>query len=44
MGRDLTVLLVSALSVSGAIFIVLEMTHPLQGTWKVSSTPDRAML
>ena len=35
----ITVLLISALSVSGAIFIILEMNHPLQGTIKVSSAP-----
>jgi len=40
----ITVLLVSALSVSGAIFIVLDMTHPLQGTIKVSSVPMRNAL
>ena len=33
------VLLISALSVSGAIFIILEMNHPLQGMIKVSSAP-----
>jgi hypothetical protein len=27
------------LSISGAIFIVLDMTHPLQGVIKVSSAP-----
>jgi hypothetical protein len=40
----ITVLLISALSVSGAIFIVLEMTHPLRGTVKVSSAPMRKAL
>ena len=40
----ITVLLVSALSVSGAIFIILEMSHPLQGTIKVSSAPMRKAL
>jgi hypothetical protein len=40
----ITVLLISALSVSGAIFIVLDMTHPLQGVIKVSSTPMRKAL
>ena len=35
----ITVLLISALSVSGAIFIILEMNHPLQGMIKVSSAP-----
>ena len=33
------VLLVCALSVSGAIFLILEMTHPLTGFIKVSSAP-----
>jgi len=37
----ITVLLISALSVSGAIFIILEMSHPLQGMVKVSSAPLR---
>ena len=40
----LTVLFVSALSVSGAIFIVLDMTHPLQGVIQVSSEPMRKAL
>ena len=40
----ITVLGVCALSVSGAIFIVLDMTHPLQGVIKVSSTPMRKAL
>ncbi len=40
----MTVLLISALSVSGAIFIILEMNHPLQGTIKVSSAPMRKAL
>src|SRR4029077_18776429 len=31
----ITVLLISALSVSGAIFIILEMNHPLSGIIKV---------
>jgi hypothetical protein len=35
------VLLISALSMSGAIFIILEMNHPLQGMIKVSSAPMR---
>jgi hypothetical protein len=34
-----TVLLITALSVSGAIFIILDMSHPLQGMIKVSSAP-----
>jgi hypothetical protein len=33
------VLLVCALSVSGAIFLILEMSHPLSGFIKVSSAP-----
>ena len=37
----ITVLLISALSVSGAIFIILEMNRPLQGMIKVSSAPLR---
>jgi hypothetical protein len=40
----ITVLFISALSVSGAIFIVLDMTHPLQGVIKVSSEPMRKAL
>jgi len=40
----ITVLFVSALSVSGAIFIVLDMSHPLQGVIKVSSEPMRHAL
>jgi hypothetical protein len=43
-GTVITVLLISALSVSGAIFIVLDMTHPLQGVIKVSSAPMRKAL
>jgi hypothetical protein len=35
----ITVLLISALSVSGAIFLILEMNHPLDGRIKVSSAP-----
>jgi hypothetical protein len=35
----LVVLLICALSVSGAIFLILEMNHPLSGTIKVSSAP-----
>jgi hypothetical protein len=38
------VLLISALSVSGAIFIILEMNHPLQGMIKASSAPMRKAL
>jgi hypothetical protein len=40
----ITVLFVSALSVSGAIFIILDMSHPLQGVIKVSSEPTRKAL
>ena len=40
----ISVLLISALSVSGAIFIILDMTHPLQGVIKVSSGPMRTAL
>jgi hypothetical protein len=40
----ITVLFISALSVSGAIFIVLDMAHPLQGTIKISSEPMRKAL
>ena len=43
-GTVITVLFISALSVSGAIFIVLDMTHPLQGVIKVSSEPMRKAL
>jgi len=35
----LLVLLVCALSVSGAIFLILEMNHPLSGFIKVSGAP-----
>jgi hypothetical protein len=34
-----TVLLVCALSVSSAVFLILEMSHPLDGIIKVSSAP-----
>jgi hypothetical protein len=40
----ISVLLISALSVSGAIFIILEMNHPLDGMIKVSSAPMRKAL
>jgi hypothetical protein len=40
----ITVLLISALSVSSAMFIILEMDHPLQGMLKVSSAPMRKAL
>lgn len=35
----ITVLLISALSVSGAMFLILEMNRPLDGMIKVSSAP-----
>jgi len=35
----IVVLLLCALSVSGAIFLILEMNHPLSGFIKVSSAP-----
>jgi len=35
----MVVLLICALSVSGAIFLILEMNHPLSGLIKVSSAP-----
>jgi hypothetical protein len=35
----IVVLLICALSVSGAIFLILEMNHPLSGLIKVSSAP-----
>src|SRR5207248_9963466 len=38
------VLLTCALSVSGAIFMILEMSHPLDGMIKVSSAPMRNAL
>jgi uncharacterized protein YneF (UPF0154 family) len=40
----ITMLLVSALSVSGAIFLILEMYQPLDGMIKVSSAPLRKAL
>lgn len=40
----ITVMFVSALSVSGAIFIVLDMTHPLQGVITVSGAPMQKAL
>ena len=40
----ITMLLISALSVSGAMFIILEMDHPLHGMIKVSSAPLRKAL
>ena len=43
-GTVITVLLISALSVSGAIFLILEMSRPLDGMLKVSSAPLRKAL
>jgi hypothetical protein len=40
----ITVLLISALSVSGAMFLILEMYQPLDGVIKVSSAPLRKAL
>jgi hypothetical protein len=40
----ISVLLISALSVSGAILIILEMNNPLEGMIKVSSAPLRKAL
>ncbi len=40
----IVVLLVCALSVSSAIFLILEMNHPLEGVIKVSSLPLRKAL
>ena len=39
-----TTLLLSALSVSGAIFLILELAHPYQGFIQISSTPLRSAL
>ena len=43
-GTVLAVLFVSAISVSGAIFLILEMNTPLTGIIKVSSAPLRKAL
>jgi hypothetical protein len=43
-GTVISVLIISAISVSGAIFIILEMNHPLQGMIKASSAPLRKAL
>ena len=40
----ITMLLISALSVSGAMFLILEMYQPLNGMIKVSSAPLRKAL
>ena len=40
----IVVLLVCALSVASAIFLILEMNHPLEGVIKVSSAPMRKAL
>ena len=37
-------LLICALSVSGAIFLILEMDQPFSGMVKISSTPLRVAL
>jgi hypothetical protein len=39
-----TVLIISAISVSAAVFIILEMNHPLSGMIKISSGPMRKAL
>jgi hypothetical protein len=43
-GTVIAVLLISALSVSGALFLILEMSHPMDGMLKVSSAPLRKAL
>jgi hypothetical protein len=40
----ISVLLIGALSVSVAIFLILEMNHPLEGMIQVSGTPMRKAL
>jgi hypothetical protein len=40
----ITVLFLCALSVSGSIFLILEMDHPFDGLMKVSSDPIRYAL
>jgi hypothetical protein len=40
----ITMLFISALSVSGAMFLILEMHQPLDGMIKVSSAPLRKAL
>jgi hypothetical protein len=37
-------LVVCALSVSGAIFLILEMDHPFRGMMQISSAPLRSAL
>lgn len=40
----IAILLICALSVSGAIFLILEMNHPIEGIIKLSSAPlDKAL-
>jgi hypothetical protein len=39
-----TALLVGSLSVSGAVFLILEMNHPYSGWMQVSSAPLREAL
>ena len=41
---SITVLLISAISLSGAIFLILEMNHPLDGMVKVPVAPMRKAL
>jgi len=43
-GTVATALFVSALSVSGAILLILELYSPYEGLIKISSTPLRAAL
>ena len=38
-GTVVTVLLVGALSVAGALFLILEMNHPYSGLMGISSAP-----
>ena len=38
-GTVVVVFLVCAISVAGAIYLILEMEKPLTGTMKISSTP-----
>ncbi|MBV8137071.1 MAG: hypothetical protein JO121_15760 [Deltaproteobacteria bacterium] len=40
----LTVLLVSAVSVSGALFLILELDHPFSGLIQITSVPLRNAL
>ena len=36
---SVTVLLISALAMSGAVFLILEMSHPMTGFIRVAPTP-----